>query len=432
VDVLLVEHNPERARAAEATLTAAGHRVETVASGGEAMARLARPGAPDLILVEERLPDMAAYELLRAASRMAVPSGVVVLGTTPEASRWVEATRMGMLDFVHTDSEGAYLTTLATRLDVARERSSDEDRARRLADALDSTSAAVLICARSGHLEYANAASARLLGRTIADLGRLGFTNLVSLDDQPHLRADLFAAMDVGGEWAGEIEVKRHDDERVPCIVTLSPVRRAGGWIDGLVLTLRDVSDRVAMEDALRAANRRLAEQAARDHLTGLYNRGYFREVLEREVARSLRYGDELAILMVDLDGFKAVNDLRSHEVGDLVLKEVARLLPEALREGDVVCRYGGDEFCMLLPNTDQEAALAVAERLRRRFEAHEFEAGDDIRLTLSGGLATSADCDKDTKEPVNVLLRMPDHALLEAKRQGGNRVLTWRSLPQT
>ncbi|MHC5009318.1 MAG: GGDEF domain-containing protein [Planctomycetota bacterium] len=420
--LLLIEHNPERTRAVTSVLRAAGHRVESAATGGEALAALARPGSPDLVLLEERPPDMPALEFLRAAVRMSVNAGIVILGSEDDAGQWVESTRLGLTDYVSVDPEGAYLTTLAARLDAARQRATDEDRAHRLSDALDSTSAAVLIVDRSGRLEYANAACARLLGRTTRDLSRLGLGDIVALDEEPRLRADLFAAMDVGGEWAGEIDVLRGTEERVPCIVTLSPVRRVGGRIDGLVLTLRDVSDRVAMEDALRAANRRLAEQAARDHLTGIYNRGYFREVLDREVARATRYGDELSVLMLDLDGFKTVNDHRGHDAGDETLQEVAKTVGTALRDGDVLARYGGDEFCVLLPNTDRDAALAVAERLREEIANVAFGPESDIRLTLSLGLSSSRDVEV---EPTSqALLRCADQALMEAKRMGGDRVI--------
>ena len=156
------------------------------------------------------------------------------------------------------------------------------------------------------------------------------------------------------------------------------------------MLTLRDVSDRVAMEEALRAANRRLAEQASRDTLTGLYNRGYFHEVLEREMARALRYGDVLAVVMIDLDGFKDVNDEHGHAAGDKVLTDIARLLRPHLRDGDILARYGGDEFVALLPNTDGGAAFVVAERLRTAVADRGYGPEDASRITMSAGIATS------------------------------------------
>jgi diguanylate cyclase (GGDEF)-like protein/PAS domain S-box-containing protein len=428
VYLLLVERDPDRRRAVHGLLRAVGHRVEGAGTGAEALTVLARPGGPDLVIVAERLADMDALEFLRAAVRLSVRAGIVVLGAEDVAGRWVEATRLGVRDYVTVDPEGAWLSTFAARLDAARQRSTEEERGDRLADALDSTSAAVLLVDRAGRLEYANAAGARLLGRTPRDLAHQGLGDVLSLDDAPAVRAELFAALDVGGEWAGEIDVLRGSRDRVPCLATLSPVRRGGGRIDGLVLTLRSVSERVAMEDALRAANRRLADQATRDHLTGIYNRAYFLDVLEREVARGLRYEDPLAVVMLDLDGFKELNDDLGHGAGDEALRRVAAALGEGLREGDVLARYGGDEFCVLLPHTEAAPARAVAERLVARVPAIALAGGRTLHA--SAGVACSTDLPEVHAGAAAVLLRAADDALLDAKREGGGCVVTRSRTP--
>lgn len=424
--ILIVEHNPERWRSIAAALSGAGHRTEVVNAGSAALAALARPAAPDLVLIEERMTDMPALDFLQAAVRMATPAPVVVLGNDETASRWVEATRLGALDFIVTDNEGHYLNTLVARLEAACQRNATRDSAARLADALASTAAAVLIADRSGQIEYMNVACARLLGRKSSERATGNLSDLFPLESEPRVKADLFAAVDVGGEWAGEVHVRNEQKENVPCIVTLSPVRRTTGRIDGLVLTLRDVSDRVAMEDALRGANRRLAEQASRDALTGLYNRAYFREVLDREMARAIRYGDSLAVLMVDQDHFKKINDQLGHAVGDAVICDVARTLRAGLRDGDVLARYGGDEFCVLLPNTNRDEARVVAERLRENVANMLVGPDRDTPCHVSIGLATSEDAKHATGKPTDALLTLADDALFVSKRAGGNVVSIW------
>jgi diguanylate cyclase (GGDEF)-like protein/PAS domain S-box-containing protein len=421
--ILIAEHNPERARALTAALTAQGHQVEVVGGGGAALAALARAAAPEVVLVEERMADMTAFDFLQAAARMSLRVPVMVLGPDPAASRWVESARLGALDFVLTDASGAYLTTLGARLAVVQGRARQLERIARLADALASTAAAVVIADRAGLVEYVNPAAARLLGRRAQGVLGRPLHELFQLDGDPRLKADLTQATHAAGEWAGEVRVAVEGDEGVACIATLSPVRSAAGRTDGLVLTLRDVSDRVAMEEALRAANRRLAEQASRDPLTQLYNRAYFREVLVRELARATRYQDELSVLMVDLDDFKRVNDEEEHAVGDQVLQEMGRALREGLRDGDVLARYGGDEFCVLLPSTGREGARAVAERLRAQVRSRGFGPEGRLSQRITIGVAASSDLASDEKTPADAILRLADRALLLAKPQGGDRV---------
>jgi diguanylate cyclase (GGDEF)-like protein/PAS domain S-box-containing protein len=420
LDLLLVEHDPERARAATAVLRAAGHRVDPVPSAEEGLARLSGTRPPDLVLFDERGAGLDAHAFLQALDRMGGAPAVVVLGADGAGATWVEGARTGLADYVTTDPDGAWLTTLAARLEGTRERARRHDRDARLADALDSTSAAVLLVDRTARLEYANSACARLLGRRVSEILDVTLVEVADLEADPRLKADLFTALDLDREWAGELDVRTKDGGRVPCIATLSPIRRRDGRMDGHVLTLRDVTDRIAIEEALRAANRRLAEQAARDPLTGIFNRGYFRDVLDREIARSVRYRDELALLMLDLDGFKLINDDHGHDAGDLTLQQVAKVLGAGLREGDVLCRYGGDEFCVLLPNTTAELARTVAERLRMRVREGRYGAAGDLRLTVSVGFATSAEARGET--PALDLLRLADQAMLKAKRDGGDR----------
>jgi diguanylate cyclase (GGDEF)-like protein/PAS domain S-box-containing protein len=428
VHVLVVEHNPERERAIAASLRAAGCRPEVVTSGSAGLAALARPAAPDVVLLEDHLPDMPALDFLQAVQGMGCRTPVVLLGAEARAADWVEATRLGAVDYLLTDEGGAYLRTLQGRLEAVRERDERANRAARMADALASTSAAVVIADRSGGLEMVNEACAHLLGRDVDTAARGTLAEVFPLEDEPRIKADLFAALHAGREWAGEVRVRTESGEGVSCIVTLSPIRRSSGRTEGLVLTLRDVSDRVAMEDALRAANRRLAEQASRDALTGLYNRGYFHEVLEREMARALRYGDVLSVVMLDLDQFKQINDEHGHAAGDEVLCGVARVLRPALRDGDVLARYGGDEFCVLLPNAEAQAAEVVAQRLCASVAESPHGPAGAAQILLSAGIATSADVKDVEGSQTDAILRLADRALYASKAAGAGRVTIWQA----
>ncbi|WKB52401.1 GGDEF domain-containing protein [Eleftheria terrae] len=180
--------------------------------------------------------------------------------------------------------------------------------------------------------------------------------------------------------------------------------------------------------------NFRLAEQlhalAVRDPLTGALNRRGFEESTGRLTGLSARLGQSVAVLMLDVDHFKRVNDSHGHHVGDLVLKALAQLVHRAKRETDVFARLGGEEFCLVLPGTDVPGARVFADRLRRSFETLEIDTGRSfLSCTMSVGVAyASAQALYSSRVDVVDLLRQADEALYEAKRAGRNRVRFYAS----
>lgn len=160
---------------------------------------------------------------------------------------------------------------------------------------------------------------------------------------------------------------------------------------------------------------------AAHDGLTGLLNHRTFHSILGDEIARSQRYGTSVSLLMLDLDHFKRVNDKYGHVAGDEVLVKVGKLIHHAARSMDKVCRYGGEEIAVILPETKVEGAVIFAERLRSAIESHLFNIGEDqaISITVSIGVATALKNTTSVKELVDVA----DQALYVAKNQGRNQV---------
>ncbi len=168
-----------------------------------------------------------------------------------------------------------------------------------------------------------------------------------------------------------------------------------------------------------REAQERLRQLATTDGLTGLANRRRFMEALEHEVQRHRRYGTPLALISIDVDRFKRVNDTWGHAVGDEVLRSLATICRAEVRDVDTVGRIGGEEFAVLLPDTAPEEAMAVAERLRAGVEAAPLlTAAGPISVTLSLGVSASPPCDG-----ADTLLREADRALYRAKAGGRNRV---------
>jgi diguanylate cyclase (GGDEF)-like protein len=165
-------------------------------------------------------------------------------------------------------------------------------------------------------------------------------------------------------------------------------------------------------------------KQAVTDELTGLFNHRRFQEVMSVEVERARRYGHEMGLIMLDIDNFKQVNDTYGHLQGDLVLREVARVLRQSSREIDEPARYGGEEMAVALPQTDLEGAYQFAERVRRAVEdlALPLPSGDGVlKVTASFGVASLASADHADK---GALVAAADNALYEAKRTGKNRTV--------
>nr|WP_255435041.1 sensor domain-containing diguanylate cyclase [Rhodoferax sp. BLA1] len=170
----------------------------------------------------------------------------------------------------------------------------------------------------------------------------------------------------------------------------------------------------------IQSLQTQLREQVRRDALTGLFNRHHLSDVMERELARCARDGQPLSLLMIDIDYFKRINDSYGHQVGDDVLRETARLLLERTRDSDMLFRYGGEEFLLVLVAADALVAKAVAEELRQRYELSPLAlAGRPVMATLSIGVATFADHGVDFYS----LVQAADQALYRAKRAGRNRV---------
>jgi diguanylate cyclase (GGDEF)-like protein len=161
---------------------------------------------------------------------------------------------------------------------------------------------------------------------------------------------------------------------------------------------------------------------AITDPLTGLFNRRRFADVLRREVAVTRRYKNSLALLMIDLDHFKTVNDRFGHDAGDEVLRAIAAALSSGLREVDLAARYGGEEFAIIMPHTTKANAEIVAVRVAAQIRAlvHEFQ-GEKVSLTASLGIADVADLSEPSAEN---LVKAADVALYEAKRAGRNKIV--------
>jgi diguanylate cyclase (GGDEF)-like protein len=167
---------------------------------------------------------------------------------------------------------------------------------------------------------------------------------------------------------------------------------------------------------------------AVTDELTGLSSRRYFETRLAEEWARRQRYGGPLAVACFDLDRFKAVNDSLGHAAGDLVLRRFAEIARASIRSSDLACRHGGEEFAILFPESDADAATAVSDRIRKVLSEERFEfQGKSFHITVSAGVAEASRA-ADREE----LMHLTDKALYAAKARGRDQVVVWRQADES
>jgi len=231
-----------------------------------------------------------------------------------------------------------------------------------------------------------------------------------------------------------ETEVNKLSDPNTYFDLRIEPLRDGANKSTGRLIVFRDVTRQKKVERALRDAHDKLRlhvqeieilqaelrEQAIRDPLTGLFNRRYMEETLERELARAIREETSIGICMADIDDFKSFNDKHGHDAGDIFLKAIAEILLSYSRAEDVVCRYGGEEFLILMPGADLDTTSRRAEDWRRAFEQTRIEyKGKTLSTTLSIGVAVYPLQGRTGHE----VLKLADDAMYISKREGKNKV---------
>jgi diguanylate cyclase (GGDEF)-like protein/PAS domain S-box-containing protein len=275
---------------------------------------------------------------------------------------------------------------------------------------------------RDRTIAYWNRGAERLTGYQAADVvGRRCFDNLLAhVDVDGHGLCDgrcpLVAAVADGCDHEAEVWLRHRDGSRRPVRVRTSPIRARDGAIIGAVEIFDDATELLAARRKAAAAER----DALLDDLTTLPNRRFLNMMLAARVEDAARYGDSFALLMVDVDRFKGVNDLYGHTVGDEALRVVGATLWGAIREGDFAARWGGEEFVVLAQHTGAPEAMALAERLRAMVGSALISVpGGTLVVTASIGVATAL-----PGEPADDVLARADAALFTAKRAGRNRAV--------
>ena len=197
---------------------------------------------------------------------------------------------------------------------------------------------------------------------------------------------------------------------------------------ESLLRVLINTLEKARLKREIKNAREKIAMMSIQDELTKLYNRRYFNEAVEKEVFRAMRYETNLVLCMIDLDYFKKINDTYGHLAGDMTLSEIAGMLKKCVRQSDLCCRYGGEEFTVIMTNTDIKGAEKVSERFRKMVAHRLFKYNSSkFHCTVSVGIAAYK---PELKQSSTELLEAADYALYKAKAQGRNMVVTIDALP--
>ncbi len=338
---------------------------------------------------------------------------VVEILTQSKEERWVDLS-VGLIAY---QGKSAILGSFLDITERKRiEEALQESETKMLAIA-DSAWDAILMVDPDGRISYWNPAAERILGYTKAEAMGQILHDLIAPERYHKVQRAAFPGfVQTGrGEAIGdihEIVARRKNGMEIPVQLSLSSFQMNGNWY--AVGIMSDITERKRLEYELN-------QQATLDALTGITNRRYFLELAHGELKRSLRLKHPLALVMMDIDHLKSVNDTYGHAVGDQTLMAFTKICQKNIRDIDIFARIGGDEFVLLLPETNQEQAFIPVERIREILAAHPIElSGMPVLITLSSGISILA----SEKETIEDLMGRADQALYQAKEGGRNKVV--------
>ena len=448
--ILVVDDVPANIKLLEAKLSSEYYDVIAAKDGFEAIAK-AKEHKPDIILLDVMMPGMDGFEACKKIKEDIEISHIPIVMVTAlsEKSDRLKGLEAGADDFITKPINDLALFARVKSL-VRIKMLLDEVRLR------DKTSVEMGIQPEASNALISDVAGSRVLlidddnvqGKQI--LSRLGDTYQVEWIEDPDEALtkasegnfDVILVSTLLGNSDGlrlASQIKSHEELRnVPLLVLVDeddtrimlkalemgindyltiPVDK-----NEMLVRVRTQIRRKKYQEALKSQYQMSISMAITDALTGLYNRHYLNSHLANMVKQALKNGKELAVMMMDMDHFKAVNDTYGHDVGDMILKQLANIIIQQSRSSELAARFGGEEFVVLMPETDAQSAFAAADRMREVIEAASFkinDAGDTIQKTVSIGVA-NLHPDGDSPES---LMKRADEALYLAKNEGRNQV---------
>ncbi len=435
--ILLVDDEPQLLKSCEALLETAGFIVTTCLGGREALSRLSTSSAFDLMLLDLNMPEFNGLQVMRELKQKAVDISVVVLsGET--SFEWVSgAFQLGAYDYitkpynydtlVNTINNALQKRTMEKSLQRLRRQLERSERLHRFM--IESSPDLIFIVDKAGNFVFVNDRAEDLLGYRKDEL--IGEHYSVVMDPDSIAKAELCFSERRSSARAARVDEVwllckhgmslRGERRRIAIEMTAMGVyenesfnglgERQQSEFSGTYVVARDITERLASQKLIHY-------QAYHDLLTGLPNRALFMDRLSNAISAARRSKDKLAVMFLDLDRFKIVNDNLGHDTGDILLKQVAERLGGCLRESDTLARLGGDEFIVLLPQLQtadgaQKVANKIVNAVKRPFEVDNHE----LYVTASVGIAVYPDDGVDA----DTLIKNADIAMYHTKDQGKN-----------
>ncbi|MDP2693506.1 MAG: diguanylate cyclase [Gallionella sp.] len=392
--ILVVDDDPNLRKTLSDILRIKGYEIAIAANGAEAIAAAERETF-SLALIDLMLPDMPGLEVMVRIKANSPLTEAIILTGNASMDTAIEATKQGAYSYLLKPYQ---MDDLLRNIQHGVERQQSQEEILRLASFPRLNPIPVIEVNSSGEVTYANPAAEKLFPNTSSpDLDSKAWSHplLNGLSGFSELRQSKQLT-----DVAREVEIGQATYELHTHYIT---------ELDLIRIYVLDITKR-------KMAEKEIHLLATTDSLTGIANRREFTAILARELDRAKRYSAPLSLAMYDLDYFKRVNDTFGHDVGDDVLQAVTGLVKENIRTVDVVGRWGGEEFMVLMPASDMQAARNASEKLRLAIAGHRFNKVG--KLTVSFGVVSF-----EPQDDLNSLMKRVDDALYRAKEQGRNRV---------